>query len=382
MPELSRWSGNDTTMFSIFEKEYDDLIMFASKCETLYLFGNGKIGSALYRYLSDSGFQQIKVIVSKDFDELKEKKIKDKSGVIIGVSNQYFREIMPGIKELFEDEQIYIPSEKLREEIGEILNRNSLEDNFWINIYVTNKCNLSCKSCSAFAPICKEDFYELDKFKNDIRRIKDMNFEHIDVFKFTGAEAMLHPDIIEMLKYTRNLFPKIELQVYSNGLFIEKCPEEVLLGLARENTHLIITEYPIPKIDLSKAYKRLDKYGISYHVIFSEGQKYFSKRPLNFEKDTPRHKYIGCPRYRMCKSLFLFRGRLYKCIYALSAEYINEAFNKEFRVEKKDFIDIYDATTEDVYEYALHRIPYCGYCSPIEELVPWAFSNRTIDEWT
>ena len=45
-------------------------------------------------------------------------------------------------------------------------------------------------------------------------------------------------------------------------------------------------------------------------------------------------------------------------------------------------MEVNGSSAEDVVDFALHRIPFCGYCSPIEEQIPWAMSNMSIDEWT
>lgn len=382
MAEIYRWSGNDTSKYSIYDHEFDELIIFAKKFSKLYIFGNGRIGSAMLCFLTDSGFQNVEVLTSDDFGRIKEFGASDEAGLIIGLSDKYFPEVMSPIREAFPENRILLLSALKREEIGDIFSKELIEEKFWINVYVTNKCNLGCKSCSAFAPICKPDFYDLQQFKEDLAQIKKLNFKVINALEFTGAEAMLHPNIMEMLSFARELFPETKIQCYTNGLFIKRCEEKVLKKMAKLNVVLTVTEYPLPELDLSTAYEKLDSCGVPYYVIYSEGQKYFSKRPLNFAKDTSRYRYIDCPRYRTFKSLFLFRGRLYKCIYAISAEYVNEAFHKKLEVLPSDYVDIYHTTSQDVYEYARHRIPYCGYCAPIEELVPWALSNRTIDEWT
>ncbi len=383
MAELFRWSGNDTSKYSLFTGEFEEIVEFAEKYSKLYLFGNGRIGSAMKKFLEDSGYPDVEILTSADFDCIKELGKPEQAGLIVGLSDQYFPEVMGEIREAFPNERICIPSALAREEIGDIFSESLNEEKFWINIYVTNKCNLGCKSCSAFAPICKTpDFYELEQFKKDIAQIKKLDFRKIRAFEFTGAEAMLHPDILEMLSYARELFPDLKFQLYSNGLFIEHCDEFVLRKLAELKVVLTVTEYPIPNLDLSKAYQRLDECGVQYYVIFADGQKYFSKRPLNFTKDTPKHKFIYCPRYKTFRSLFLNRGRLYKCIYCISANYVNEAFDQNLEVFPEDYVDIYNATKEDVYRYATRRIPFCGYCSPIEEMVPWGLSERKIEEWT
>lgn len=380
MAELKRWSGNDTTDISLRDNEFQDIIFFARKFSKVYLFGNGHIGKAMEKYLQDSGIMIRDILTSDNIGKVSEEEA-EKYGVIIGVGDIVLSEILSVVKKYFRNEKIYIPKLEVRENIGNILGEETWKEQFWLNIYVTNKCNLGCKSCSAFAPICKPDFYEIELFRKDIDRVAKIGLNVIHELKFTGAEAMLHPDILEMLSYTRNMFPNIKIQVYTNGLFIRNYEDEKLKKLSELNIILVITEYPLPNLCLKYSYDRLNKFGISYFVIYAEEQKYFSKRPLRFEKDVSLERYIECPRYKMCKSLFLFRGRLYKCIYAISAPYVNDAFGKNLEVKKADYVDIYNTDANEIYRYATRRIPFCSYCSPIEERVPWGLSERKIEEW-
>lgn len=380
MAELKRWSGNDTTDISLRDNEFQDIIFFARKFSEVYLFGNGHIGKAIEKYLRDSGIMIRDVLTSHSIENILGEDA-EKYGIVIGVGDVVLPEILPVVKKIFRDESIYVPRLDVREAIGNILDEKIWKEQFWLNIYVTNKCNLGCKSCSAFAPICKPDFYEVELFKKDINRIAEIGLDVIQELKFTGAEAMLHPDILEMLSYTRSIFPKIKIQVYTNGLFIKNYEGEKLKKLSELNIILVVTEYPLPNLCLKNSYDRLNEFGISYFVIYAEEQKYFSKRPLRFEKDVPLERYIECPRYKMCKSLFLFRGRLYKCIYAISAPYVNDAFGKHLEVKKEDYVDIYHTDADGIYLYATRRLPFCGYCSPIEERVPWGLSEKKIEEW-
>lgn len=380
MPEIKRWSGNDTTDISIGNNGYKEIVYFAKKFSSVFVFGDGHIGKSIQKYLADSNISVAAVYTSDTLAQISEK-FADNCGIVIGVGDALIDEIMPYVSSLFDENQIYIPDASVRESLGNILDIRNWENEFWLNIYVTNKCNLGCKSCSAFAPICKPDFYELESFKNDIQRISEMKFKTISEMKFTGAEAMLHPNIIEMLEYTRKFFSDIKIQIYTNGLFIKNCSIDKLKMLSELQVILVVTEYPLPNLDLSDSYRKLDESGVSYYVIYAEEQKYFSKRPLRFEGDVPVERYIECPRYKMCKSLFLFRGKLFKCIYAISADYVNEAFDKSLEVKEADYVDIYKADVSKVFEYATSRLPFCNYCSPIEEKIPWGISERKLEEW-
>lgn len=380
MPELKRWSGNDTTDISIQKSNYRDIVCFARGQKRIYVFGDGHIGKAIQKYLKDSGVIINGVLTSETIRVALQNEENDRS-VIVGVGDSLLGEVMPVINEYFPVEAIYIPDAVTRESLGDILDEKKWREQFWLNIYVTNKCNLGCRSCSAFAPICKPDFYEIEEFKKDFLQIIKLGLERINELKFTGAEAMLHPYILDMIGFARKNMPDIKIEIYSNGIFIKNFDEIRLKRLAELNVVLVITEYPLPGLDLKQSYKKLDEYKISYFVIYSDEQKFFSKRPLRFEGDVDAENYIECPRYKMCRSLFLFRGKLFKCIYAISADYVNESFNKNLMVTSGDYVDIYNASASDVYTYATNRIPFCRYCSPIEERVLWGISEKKLSEW-
>jgi hypothetical protein len=55
---------------------------------------------------------------------------------------------------------------------------------------------------------------------------------------------------------------------------------------------------------------------------------------------------------------------------------------KELLLEEGDFLDVYKINREDVYNFIISRKPFCGYCKPITEYVPWAISERKIEEWS
>jgi hypothetical protein len=208
-----------------------------------------------------------------------------------------------------------------------------------------------------------------------------MDFERINVIKFTGGEPFLHKDLFEMFTLTRELFTGIPIECYTNGSLLGNLTDNQWKLLAQLEVMPVITEYPPLISKLGELYEKLDEIGLNYKVIFSENQKYFSKRPINFEKSTPKHLYACCPRYKF-NSLFLYKGNLYKCAYCMLANDFNKAFDKNLELEDGDFLDLYHTNKDEIYHFLISRKPFCGYCRPITELVPWGFSERSIDEWT
>lgn len=382
MAEINRWSGNVTSEISIYDNELTELVDFMKLHSVNYIFGSGKIGKALGHYLNQSGLEFEGYMNSTKLLVLNEIYEKGKTGIIIGMSDKNYHEAYSELMKVVAKEDVFVLSAGKRENMANMFSVDEIEKNFWINIYVTNQCNLNCKSCSAFAPICAPDYYDFKQFKKDIVRMSMLKLTSIAVLKFTGGEPFLHPQLFDMFASARSVFPDIQIECYTNGLLLKSLKDDMLLRLRELKITLIITEYPVENLDLNEVYKRADIFGVSYSVIYSEGKKFFSKRPLNFEKKTPKHMFYYCPRFKMCYSLFLFEGRLFKCIYALSSEYVNKAFNKNLVLEKEDYLDLYNTSPNEIYEYFISRIPYCGYCSPIEELIPWSLSDKIIEEWT
>lgn len=384
MGERSRWSGNLTTNLSICDDELDHLAAFISAHDSNYIFGAGKVGSGLAQYLKQAKLHFIKNITSEDIPNLKKDYKEGRIGIIIGVGDGLFEEILSLLREFLADRDLFILSSEKREDMGERFTVEYVTKNFWINIFVTNKCNLLCKSCSTYAPICKSaDDYDLDAFKMDIKKLKDLNLPTIKFFNFTGGEPLLHPDLTEILSVAREAFPEKNMNCFTNGLKLQTVSDDYLIRFRELNISLTITEYPLDDLEFREIYKRLDDLKIKYNVIFSEGQKYFSKRPLKLDKSTKPYLYYYCPRYRTyTESLFLFKGTLSKCIYSFAGKWFNEAFDTHLERVRKDYINLYNTTPDEVYSYCIQRLPYCGYCSPIEELVPWELSKQKIEEWT
>lgn len=381
MAEQKRWSGNQTSRISLYDREIDQLVDFAAAHEIIYIFGDGKIGKALGHYMREAQIRYAGHITSNDLERFQKGYVTGRSGIVMGVSDRYFPEIMPRLGFMDRTDICSLSAEK-REEIGRIFSIDIVKEHFWINIFTTNQCNLNCKSCSSFAPVCPPDLYGSEQFKNDIDRLCQLDLEQIAVLKFTGGEPFLHPQLFSLFGHARKRFPDTPIECYTNGLVLRNAKEEILQKLKELEIMLVITEYPLKNMDMKSLYERLDRASVAYCVIYSEGQKFFSKRPLDFSKKTKPYLFAQCPRYKACDSLFLFKGRLYKCIYALASGYFNKAFGTELKLTDSDWLDLYETTPEKIYRYCISRLPYCGYCSPIEELVPWGLSEKSITEWT
>jgi len=386
MAKINSWLGNDQTNSSLRGNELNKFAGFCNSHETVYIFGAGKIGSAIRHYMEQSGLACAGFITSETIGELRKKYCKGESGIIIGVCDKFIPEVQPLLSEFISESDIFQLSSQCRELMGRQLSVEYTRDNFWINIFVTNKCNMACKSCSTFSPVmpfCKSDTdYELSAFEKDMFSLQKLNLPVIKNFKFTGGETLLHPQIFEMFSIVHSLFPQNNIECYTNGILLIKMNDPQLKALKDLGVTLTITEYPLERLDLARFYKTADEMGINYQIIGKGHQKKFFKRSLNFNKNTPKHHFFECLRYAACNSLFMYNGKLWKCIYSFNSKLLNEAFSTNFELVEGDYLDLYNTTPNEIYNFAISRIPFCGYCKPITELIPWSLSERKIEEWT
>lgn len=380
MSKAMSWSGNDTSELSLSDDNFHKIYDFCKSHSRVYIFGKGKIGTALANYMENAEIAYAGFITSSTIDAARKDYDNQKYGIILGVGDEYYDEILHVLQEFVDEiDLLLLPQNfKIFLQYQSPLN---VQDLFHLIIFTTTGCNLHCKSCSTFAPALSPEFYEYRQFAEDMHRFKELHFERVNVIKFTGGEPFLHRDLFEMFSTARALFPGTPIECYTNGSLLNNLTDESLLLLKQLEVVPVITEYPPLVSKMNDFYKRANEAGIKYHVIFSENQKYFSKRPLGFEKCTPTYMYAACPRFKYC-SVFLYRGNLYKCAYCMLAKDFNKAFDKDLRLEDGDFLDLYGTNKEEVFRFLITRKPFCGYCKPITELVPWGLSERKIEEWT
>ena len=94
-----------------------------------------------------------------------------------------------------------------------------------IEIHLTEHCNLKCKYCSHFSAIAKEEYYDVNKYKKDMKRLSKITGGKINVIQLLGGEPLLHPEINKLMNITRFYFPHTTIDIITNGLLLDKMPD-------------------------------------------------------------------------------------------------------------------------------------------------------------
>lgn len=387
MARINEFDGNgyvDMTIETnqIDKEEMDDLFEFIAGHKEIYLFGRGLCGKGMHEYFEVCGFDKINgFVTSETFNEFLEKYKINESGLILSLKSDYYREILPMLLKTIQINDVFFLSEKTKRVFTQTFSRDYLNDNLWLSLPLALHCNINCASCNMFSPLCLPEFYLLKNVKRDIERIKSINprFKKINI---TGGEPFLNPQALEILSYIRKAYPKLKIDIYSNGILLEKFSDKQFEILSQLKVEIHITEYEGFSEKLKKVYEKFDEWDIDYAVDFTDEKKLFYKKTIDFEKGTPVYDYINCQYYTFCFGIFLYDEKLYKCPMALNSEKINKYSKKSIMRTDKDYLNLQNVESiNQIHDFWRSRLPMCGYCPRVTEVINWKKSERIIQEW-
>jgi len=89
---------------------------------------------------------------------------------------------------------------------------------------LTEHCNLSCYQCDHASPVVPKKFASLDEFERDMRALSEA--VHLAELRLVGGEPLLHPQLIDFMKVTRETGVADAIKVYTNGVLLHTMPDE------------------------------------------------------------------------------------------------------------------------------------------------------------
>lgn len=88
---------------------------------------------------------------------------------------------------------------------------------FFTQLVVIRKCNLSCTYCNEFDKT--SDPVALDVLKLRLNRLKELGAFSVC---FTGGEPTMHPDLTELIRYSRHDLKFLRTTMITNGFYLTK----------------------------------------------------------------------------------------------------------------------------------------------------------------
>lgn len=238
----------------------------------------------------------------------------------------------------------------------------------YLEVEVSNICNLNCKGCSEFSNlVCEKNQVDHYAFKQDLERMKDF-FWGIGKIRLLGGEPLKNPDYLSFIKTARETYPDSDLRLVTNGLLIPMLKKNELDEIKELNCAFDISNYPPTEKIMKKIKLRLDQSDIVYHI--GAPVRFFFKLFLPEPLESPDESYKNCL-FTHCHTLG--GGYLSACSHQFWANRLNTAFDINYPTNEK--IDIYNTslTGWELNEVFKKPLDFCRYCP--KGMVPYRWKS-------
>lgn len=246
-------------------------------------------------------------------------------------------------------------------------------------------CNLNCRGCDHFSPIAGEEFHSREQIEEDLRQIRNILGDAVDNIAIEGGEPLLHPELPEILEMCRNVFPEVNIGLYTNGIMLLNQQEEFWECCFRNKIVLEITKYPI-KLDYDRICQTAkDKKVECRYYSGGTTVKTMGHYPLDLSgSQNPMESFLHCF-HANNECNMLDKGRLYTCTVAPTLPIFCRKFGIDVPLTADDGIDIYSVSgKKELLELLSRPMQVCRYCDTLHRTFghTWGQSKGEMEEWT
>lgn len=401
----------------ISQADFDELDFlfheFMPKRE-MWIFGTGNYAMSFFRFLKEcvgdrikgfvvtdaspfpDGFMGKPVISRLEFRRHYESDASAKRiGLLLAVNSRYYGELYPELMYLKED--LYIPKESYLRFACEHCGNAS--GGVEISFPITDYCKgIACYGCMAGAPIAEKKIYELSQFKMDnIKLYEILGRENVKGINFTGGDIFLHPQLVEMTEFIRNLYPEAGISFSINGIGLDRLEDELWERLGKCEIYLNWTLYPIRYPDYGETFEKINRLGnggLHFSVIGDSAGESKSSWKIPFDRKGKSEKYdwLFCRLHKCNHNMVIVRdGRLRTCFAVRLIDNLKYCFKEEIGgefyeagISEMNYKVVSELTSADeIFAFMRKRIPLCDYCALRERhsLGRWEPSRGEITEW-
>ncbi len=239
----------------------------------------------------------------------------------------------------------------------------------YFEFHLCDHCNLKCKGCSHLSNVCDEKFADKEQYLRDLEQIKRL-YWGMQAIKLLGGEPLLNKELPEYMYETRKRFPEVFFYIATNGLLLPKMPEEFFEAARKTHAIVMLSAYQ-PTLKMKDEIEgKLRQENIQY--FYTPEVKEFQKMRYTQSKCIDRETAHQRCRADMPEPCVTLReGKLYQCGLPY-LEFMNDKFGTEFKLEKGDWVDLYEETSGWEANKRLYEpIPFCEYCGVQPESFVW-----------
>jgi MoaA/NifB/PqqE/SkfB family radical SAM enzyme len=254
------------------------------------------------------------------------------------------------------------------------------------DISLTDHCNLNCKYCCTFSPITEQTFVDVQTLSLDLHNLSKITNGEVDDIVLGGGEPLLHPKLIEIMDVVRKYFTYGEIIIITNGVLLNKQPNEFWDACRKNRINIRITHYPI-KLDFESLKNKAENEAVSLEYWGASSNsapiKSMWKRPfdLNGTQDL-EHSWKYCSEANNC--IRIKDGKIYPCATIYSVRHFNKYFDTSMVVSKNDVLALDNVRNlNEILTFISTPLPFCRYCKRKNVTIglKWEISKKEISEW-
>ena len=248
----------------------------------------------------------------------------------------------------------------------------------YLEYHVCDQCNLNCAGCSHFSSLCKEDiFVDYNIFKTEFEKLKKL-IPEIDVIRILGGEPLLHKQLFEFIKLTRNLYFKSEIRLTTNGILIKQMDDQLIDCINQNNIILEITLYQPLYEKMMETIAFLREKRITFEIL-THGMWEFEYPLLQSKVYKMEQARKQCP-----TNCVEFRnGKIYPCPIAAFIRYYNNYWNENIK-EESGFLINKNTEFKQLKLYIENPMECCEWCAlPVsaKKRMPWKQFDGVNNDW-
>lgn len=245
----------------------------------------------------------------------------------------------------------------------------------YLELHLTDHCNLNCKGCFHFSPIAPAHYTDSDQYINDLTRLSQL-FRTIRTIRLMGGEPLLHPNADQFIYTTRNAFPKSRIQLVTNGILLPKATQAFWQACRDTGTTIDLILYPPSRKKLDAFQDLCNRESVALRTC----QVDFFKAYCNFKGDSPKHDtFTRCDIGFNC--IYLQAGRLYTCAMSTLIQHFNKKFDLRFPTDKGIDIHSSGTTGRNSLMKLSKPVETCKWCSDKPTSFAWQHSRHMLKDW-
>lgn len=251
---------------------------------------------------------------------------------------------------------------------------------------LTRHCNLNCVYCANYSPIAEEEFLSADEYEKDAKRLSELFDGEAKRIILQGGEPLLHPQIHDFLRITRECFPIGQIVIITNGIPLPSMDVAFWDACKEYRIEISPTEYPL-SLDYGKLSDLTEEHGCVYlpHTfgIDRSHPKEMGKNLISLQaQGSPERNFARCGNANRC--ITLRHGKLYTCAQSAVVGDLKRYFHLNLPISERNGVDIYSVESgEELMRKMARAIPLCAHCDLSLQVVyePWRVSKKDRYEW-